>query len=171
MVVAHVLGGAREPGGAAEPGEIVVGLDADAVGRVPGIVERRIDDAVADGGHPRWPGLGRLLDRQRGGGSRRQRYALIVDRVIPRHAKLVADRRAEQKLGAVERGVIGLIAVGKRLLAEQFAAERDPRAERVRVGEGEIETAGILAVRYRGLGDVAGTEEIPVADADLRQPA
>src|SRR5579864_452459 len=135
MVVAHVLGGAREPGGAAEPGEIVVGLDADSVGRVPGIVERRIDDAVADGGHPRWTGLGRLLDRQRGGGSRRQRYALIVDRVIPRHAELVA--------------------------------ERDPRPERVRVGEGEIETAGILAVHYRGLGDVAGAEKIPIADADL----
>jgi len=52
MVIAHVFGRPREFGGAAEPGKVVVGLDADAVGRVSGIVERGIDHAVADGRDP-----------------------------------------------------------------------------------------------------------------------
>ena len=94
---------------------------------------------------------------------------MIIDRIIPRHAELIAQRRAQQELGAVKRGVVGLIAVSEGLLAEQIAAERDPRAERVRVGEAEFEAAGILAVHCRRLGDVAGAEKISIADADLGQ--
>ena len=52
MIVADILGGAGELGGAAETGEFVVGLGAHAAGRIFQIVERRIGDAGADRRNP-----------------------------------------------------------------------------------------------------------------------
>ena len=157
MVVADVLGGAREFGGAAEAGKFVVRLNADAVRRVLGIVERRVGHAGADRRDPHRPGRGRLLNGKRGGAERGiEREALTVDRIAPAQAELVVDRRAGGNLGAVDGAVIGLIAAGESLFAEQIDAERKPRTERIGVGQGNVEAPDILPDGCRQPRRVAG---------------
>ena len=118
----------------------------------------------ADRGHPHRTGLRRLHNGQRGWAHRRiERNILIVDRIVPLHPEFFGQRRAERDFGPVHGAVERLIAAGERFLAEQIDAEREPRAECVRVGEGKVEPPDVLAVGHRHPGDVAGAEKIRIA--------
>src|SRR4051812_5504778 len=66
VVTTNVTGGADEVHVAADAGEVLTQLGEQAAGRVPVVVERVVDEAVADHRDNRRTGIDDLLGRSRG---------------------------------------------------------------------------------------------------------